>query len=212
MIKSYSELPVDRYLEIRDLINEECEPLDLQVKLVSILDGRSEEDVLNMNINDYHELVQQSGFLVELPKPSKSIPNKITINGKKYQLQKDVSKFTTAQYIDYQTMTAREDREKILPYILSCFIVPEGKRYNDGYDIAEVIKDIGAHLSVQDAVNICFFFQQKYLRLLDDTLIYLGWKTKRMMRKTKDETTKKKLTEAMERMKELRSLVQSGTT
>lgn len=212
MIKSYSELPVDRYLEIRDLINEECEPLDLQVKLVSILDGRSEEDVLNMNINDYHELVQQSGFLVELPKPSKSIPNKITINGKKYQLQKDVSKFTTAQYIDYQTMTAREDREKILPYILSCFIVPEGKRYNDGYDIAEVIKDIGAHLSVQDAVNICFFFQQKYLRLLDDTLIYLGWKTKRMMRKTKDETTKTKLKEAMERMKELRSLVQSGTT
>lgn len=212
MIKSYSELPVDRYLEIRDLINEECEPLDLQVKLVSILDGRSEEDVLNMNIKDYHELVEQSGFLVELPKPSKSIPNKININGKKYQLQKDVSKFTTAQYIDYQTMIAREDREKILPYILSCFIVPEGKRYNDGYDISETIKDIGAHLSVQDAVNICFFFQQKYLRLLDDTLIYLGWKTKRMARKTKDETTKKKLTEAMERMKELRSLVQSGTT
>lgn len=212
MIKSYSELPVNRYLEIRDLINEECEPLDLQVKLVSILDGRSEEDVLNMNINEYHSLVQQSGFLMKPPKPSKSIPNKININGKKYQLQKDVSKFTTAQYIDYQTMTAREDREKILPYILSCFIVPEGKRYNDGYDIAEVIKDIGGHLSVQDAVNICFFFQQKYLRLLDDTLIYLGWKTKRMMRKTKDETTKQKLTEAMERMKELRSLVQSGTT
>lgn len=212
MIKSYSELPVDRYLEIRDLINEECEPLDLQVKLVSILDGRSEEDVLNMNINKYHSLVQQSGFLMEPPKAAKTIPNKLVINGKKYQLQKDVSKFTTAQYIDYQTMTAREDREKILPYILSCFIVPEGKRYNDGYDIAEVIKDIGAHLSVQDAINVCFFFQQKYLRLLDDTLIYLGWKTKRMMRKTKDETTKTKLKEAMERMKELRSLVQSGTT
>lgn len=212
MIKSYSELPVDRYLEIKDLINEDCEPLDLQVKLVSILDGRSEEDVLNMNINDYHALVQQSGFLMEPPKAAKHIPNKLTINGKKYTIQKDVSKFTAAQYIDYQTMTAREDKEKILPYILSCFIVPEGKRYNDGYDIAEVIKDIGAFLSIQDAVNVCFFFQRKYLSLLNDTLIYLGWKTKRMMRKTKDETTRTKMKEAMDRIQTLRSLVQSGTT
>ena len=212
MIKNYSELPINRYLEIKDLINDDCEPLDLQVKLVSILDGRSEEDVLNMNINDYHALVQQTNFLMELPKPSKNVPNKLTINGKKYSIQKDVSKFTTAQYIDYQTFTTRDDREKLLPYILCCFIVPDGKRYNDGYDIGEVANEIGGYLSTQDAVNVCFFFQKKYLSLLNDTLIYLDWKTRKMKRKTKDETTKKTLEEALVKMKTLRALLENGTT
>ena len=212
MIKSYSELPINRYLEIRDLVREDYEALDLQVKMLSILDGRSEDELLNMSFSDYSTLVQGTQFLMEPPVPSKKVPNKIIINNKVYQIQKDVTKFTTAQYIDYQTLTAKEDRDKYFPYILACLLVPDGKRYNDGYDIGEVASDIGQYFSIQDAVNVCFFFQRKYLRLINDTLIYLEYKTKRMMRKTKDEKTKTMMKEALEQVRALRDLAQSGVS
>lgn len=210
MITSYSELSISKYQEIKDMLKDEYEPLDLQVKLVSILSDKSEDEILNMNINDYHDLVQKTDFLMKPPQPVKKVPNKIVINGKKYIISKDVSRFTTAQYIDYQTLTAKEDREKYLQYILACFLVPEGHKYNDGYLVDEVAKEIEDNVSIQDAFNVCFFFQLKYLNLINDFLIYSDWKTKRMMRKTKDETTRKSLMEAREKMKQLRDLVQSG--
>lgn len=210
MISSYNELSINKYQEIKEILKDEYEPLDLQVKLVSILDDKNEDEVMNMNINDYHELVQKTDFLMKPPEPVKKVPNKIVINGKKYDISKDVSRFTTAQYIDYQTLTAKEDREKYLPYILACFLVPEGHKYNDGYLVDEVAKEIGENVSIQEAMNVCFFFQLKYLNLINDFLIYSDWKTKRMMRKTKDQKMKDSLMEARTKMKELRDLVQSG--
>lgn len=212
MIKSYSELPVNRYLDIKALVQEDLEPLDMQVKLLSILDGRSENELLQMNFNEFHALVQDSAFLMEQPVPSKKVPNKIIINKKTYEIKKDVSKFTTAQYIDFQTLSAKEDRDRYLPYIMACFLVPQGKRYNDGYDVGEVAIEIGEHLSIQDAMNVCFFFQRKYLSSINDTLIYLGFKTKKMLRKTKDDTKRAQLKDVLERMKLLRDLVQNGAS
>ena len=212
MIKSYSELPINRYLDIKALVEEDLEPMDMQVKLLSILDGRSENELLNMNFQDFHALVQDSAFLMDQPVPSKKVPSKIIINKHTYEIKKDVSKFTTAQYIDFQTLTAKEDRDKYLAYIMACFLIPEGKRYNDGYDIGEVVQELGEYLSIQDAINVSFFFQRKYLNSINDTLIYLEFKTKRMLRKTKDEKTKAQLKDALERMKGLRDLVQNGVS
>ena len=212
MIKSYSELPINRYLDIKALVEEDLEPMDMQVKLLSILDGRSENELLNMGFQDFHALVQDSAFLMDQPVPSKKVPSKIIINKHTYEIKKDVSKFTTAQYIDFQTLTAKEDRDKYLAYIMACFLVPVGKRYNDGYDIGEVVQEIGEYLSIQDAINVSFFFQQKYLNSINDTLIYLVFKTKRMLRKTKDEKTRAQLKDALERMKGLRDLVQNGVS
>jgi len=212
MIKSYSELPINRYLDIKALVEEDLEPMDMQVKLLSILDGRSENELLNMGFQDFHALVQDSAFLMDQPVPSKKVPSKIIINKHTYEIKKDVSKFTTAQYIDFQTLTAKEDRDKYLAYIMACFLIPEGKRYNDGYDIGEVVQELGEYLSIQDAINVSFFFQRKYLNSINDTLIYLEFKTKRMLRKTKDEKTKAQLKDALERMKGLRDLVQNGVS
>lgn len=212
MITSYKELPINKYLELKALLDEEYEALDLQVKLVAILDDKTEDEILNMNINDYHALVQKTEFLMNKPEPVKRIPNSIVINGKKYVITKDVSKFTTAQYIDYQTLTAKEDREKFMSFILACFFIPEGHKYNDGYLVDDVAREIGEFVSIQDAINVCFFFQRKYLNLINDSLIYLDWKTKRMMRKTKNNQEKEMLMAARAKMQELRGLVQNGVS
>lgn len=212
MITSYKDLSVNKYLELQELLVEECDDLSLQAQLIGVLADMSEDDVLALSLDEYQRMVANTSFLLEKPKLNKHIPNSININGAKYKICKDVPSLNVAQYIDYQTLTASDDKDKLIAQILSCFIVPEGHTYGDGkYDNRTVIEAIGDHLSIQDAVSVCFFFHRKYRRLIEDTLIYLDWKMKRMKRKAKDEATRTKMTEAMNQVETLRALLQSGT-
>lgn len=212
MITSYKDLTVNKYLELQELLKSDCDDIELQAQMIGILSDMSEQEVLSCSLEKYQAMVVCTSFLLEKPKLNNHIPNSIVINGTKYQICKDVPNLNVAQYIDYQTLTAKEDKDKYLPQILSCFIVPEGHTYGDGkYNTQDVVNDIGEHLSIQDAVSVCFFFHRKYRRLIEDTLIYLDWKLKRMKRKSKDETTRKKMEEAMSQLQVLRDLVQSGT-
>ena len=211
MITNYNDLPVNKYLELQDLLNEECDELELQARLIGILADMSEDEVMELSLDEYQKMVAKTSFLLDKPKVNKCIPNKIVINKKKYDICKNVPALNVAQYIDFQTLSGQNDRDKYLPQILACFLVPEGHTYGDGkYDSDEVLNDIGNHLSIQDAVSVCFFFHQKYQRLIEGTLIYLDWKIRRMKRKAKDEKTRTMMTESMNQLHQLRDLVLSG--
>lgn len=212
MIKSYKDLSVNKYLELQDMLSEECEDIELQAQLIGILADMSEDEVLALSLDEYQKMVADTSFLLEKPKLNNHIPSSIKINGVKYKICKDVPNLNVAQYIDYQTLTAKEDKDRYLPQILSCFIIPEGHTYGDGkYNNQDVVDAIGEYLSIQDAVSVCFFFHRKYRRLIEDTLIYLDWKLKRMGRKAKNEETRTKMTEARNQVKALRDLVLNGT-
>lgn len=212
MIKSYDELTVGKYVEIRELLRSDgLSEFDVQSQIMAILQDKPIEEVLNYSLPKYSEYVRQMDFLMERPENKAVRPNTLNINGKKYNVVKRIEDINAAQYIDYQTYLKKEDPDSYIAEILSIFIIPDDKRYNEGYDILDVIKDIKEHLSVTVCFNICFFFLQKEIGLLQRTAICLEWIIK-ILRKKKAKTKKQEemLTEAETMMSMLRRFLTNG--
>lgn len=207
MITSYKDLTISKYLEILDILSDKTDSLEIQCELLSVLSDMDYDDIMRLPLPDYQKLVTGTAFLLEKPKVTGRIPAKIRIGGKAYTITKDVSKINVAQYVDYQTYSKQEDREKSIPQLLSCFIIPEGMKYGEGYDVMETIKELRDNMSIEDAVNVCFFFQKRFQTLIEGTLIYLELKVKRLKRKVKDEKAKTMMTESLEKIRVLRTLL-----
>lgn len=174
MITNYTDLSLKKWYEIKNILDGEFD-IDKQIKILSIITDIPEDDLFNMPLGKYERQLDALDFLTHPLKPKKTIPNKLTINGKKYRILKDIAKMTAGQYIDIQTYY----KEKLgYEYILSTLVIPEGyKHYSDGYDIEDVVNDI-MQIDIQTAIDVCFFFQKKLLSSMKTTLIYLGWMIK----------------------------------
>lgn len=210
MIDSYSNLSVGKYIEIRELLKQDLEELDLQAEILGVLNDMSVEDIMRLPLPKYSEYVRMSAFLTEKPKPKADCPKKITLNERKYYVVRKAEDLTAAQYIDYQNYMKMDDPDSKLAEILSIFIIPEGKKYGEDYDIAEVVKDIKEYLPIIVGFNICFFFRKKQAESIERTLTYLGLTMRIMKRKAPTPEQKEMLTEAERKMKLLRDSLISG--
>lgn len=210
MITNYKQLTINKYQEIRQIIEDDGGELNIQAGIIAALTGMSLDDVLNLSLTKYNEYVQKTAFLLEKPKLDGRIPSKLNVNGVECEITKNVNKLTAAQYIDYQTLTAMKDQEKYLANVLACFIVPKGKKYGDGYDTDEIAKWIGENLSIVDGLNICFFFRKKYLNSIRFTVTYLELTMKRMARKEKDPKVQTMLKDLNEKLTMYRKLLQES--
>ena len=161
MIKSYNELSVGKYLEIRELLKQDIEEMELQAEIISILDDTTIDGVMKYPLEKYSECVRNTAFLMEKPITKAGCPKSIVLNDVKYEVIRKAEELTAAQYIDYQTYMKMDDPDSKLAEILSIFIIPKGKTYADGYDIKDVINAIKEYLPITIAFNVCFFFRKK---------------------------------------------------
>ena len=67
---------------------------------------------------------------------AKAPETEYTIAGDKYTVQLNIRQMTAAQYIDFQNFY--KDYQKNFKYIFLCFLIPKGKKYNEGYDLIEL--------------------------------------------------------------------------
>ena len=141
-------------------------------------------------------MAAKTRFLMQQPNVKAVRPRNLTINGKKYDLVDDIKDLTTGQYIDYQTYMQDNEDFKNLAKVLSVFIVPKGKTYNEGYDVEDVIRELDEHLSIQIALGVCFFFREKYRSWLN--LMQASFKRKMMRMRRKEKNP-----EAVEKMEEI---------
>ena len=76
----------------------------------------------------------------------------------------DYKKITASQYIDFQEI-AKNEKDGVPPLveILSCLMVPVGKRYCEDYDPQEVREAMRMHLSTEDAITLYSFFIARLL-------------------------------------------------
>lgn len=201
----YKDISVDQYLNIRATIKEhEGSELDLHVKLISLIFGMSEDEVLDLPLPKFEELNKELSFLYKQPKITGKIPSKIVLNGRKYTVVKDAKKLTASQYIDYNSYCDLPDPDTHIAQVLSVFLIPEGEKYGS-YEIEPVIDEISNYLSAQLAFDVCFFFQKKSLRSIKNMLIYFGVMTRMMKRKVRKHP---KLKEQMEELqKKLTTMV-----
>lgn len=209
MITSYKDLTLKKYQELREVETEGREEIDIQVELISILNDMDEDVVLSLPLPEYSKMVQGTAFLYKAPEMPSKCPKSVKINGHNYSILRRVEDMTAGQYIDYQNYLSNGDIDKWLPYILSIFLIPEGKKYGS-YDIDEVVKEINEHMSVENALAISNFFFLKSERLISSTLRYLGWMMKKMEKKEKNKEVKEKIAEARSQMVSLQNTIKNG--
>ena len=192
IIDNYRELPIGDYQDILALCKDDSlEELDRQVKILSILTKVDEDRLLNLPITEFKVLTSKMGFL------EKDLPTKVTRLAKSYKIGgfelvpvTDIRKVITAQYIDFQTFhQAGFDAHFV--EILSCLLVPKGKKYNQDYDIIEVQDAIRRNLNVHDAASLYAFFLYSCRESMKDMLTFSLQEAK----KIKDKEKRKKIVE-----------------
>ena len=134
IIDNYRDLPIGLYLEICDIDRrEDLEDINKQVSIISVLTGMAEEDIYNLPLEEYRQLAAKSHYLSH-PYEGEILTAKNYIVGKFTLVPvEDYRKITTAQYIDFQTFA--KDVERNIVEILSCMLIPKGKKYNQDYDV-----------------------------------------------------------------------------
>lgn len=195
IINSYDKLPLGMYLEIYDLCEDtNMEEDDRQMEIISILSGKSVDDLLRMPIPEFKRLSAQTKFLEEeFPHGKGKIPKVFHFDGMTLEVTTNITKMTTAQYVDFQTFSEM-GRSKLVE-LLSCFFIPKGMEYNEGYDVLEVQDVLRKNLSVTEALTLSAFFLNRCRDLIQITLIYSALMLKK--------ATKKKDQRRMALMKEI---------
>lgn len=188
MIDNYNSLTIKKYLDIKEVLEMNTEEIDKQVSLIAILADMDENDVYNLPLQEFQELNEKTAFLNELPQTRNYPKTKYKLGGLELETVLDMRDVTAGQYIDYQTFV--KDSDKYLVELLSVFLVPKGKKYNDGYDILEVQNAIRENLSILEAISLSAFFLILCESLIKATVHSSIKKLKRMMRKEKDKKIK----------------------
>ena len=134
MIDNYNDLTIKKYRELAS-IEKGDDDMEYGIEILSVLSDISEDDLMQMPITEFTDLMSKTKFLnTQIERTEyKKLGKRITVNGKNYRLIKDAKELTTAQYIDFKSYISRENFIDMLPYILTVFLVPEEKKYNDGY-------------------------------------------------------------------------------
>ena len=178
MIDSYEKLPIGKYLEIIALPSDLPE-MEYNVRVVGILAGLDDDAVLDMPLPDFQAHVAAAHFLTapvldkdgRHPHNGKNVADTYTLGGMKLRLAMDVTKMNVAQYVDFQTF-AKGDSVQNFPQLLSCVLIPDGKTYNEGYDVLVVQDAIRRNMPTTDAFALSAFFLRRWLRYIHNTLIY----------------------------------------
>lgn len=189
MITSYDTLPVGKYEAIQAIIKE-ADSSDLAI--VAVLAGKTEDELLNMPLTQYEQLRDAASFLYFEPKPHKVVKS-YKVRGFELIPCTDERKLTTAQYIDFKELIKTE---YTLAQILSVFLVPAGKQYNEGYDVLEVQDAISAELSILDAIALQSVFQTRLVELMLATLTSSAKIARMMQNRTKRRTARKIIRQA----------------
>ena len=203
IIDNYRKLPIGKYNEIVKLCETEMDEVDRKVKIVGILTGLTDDEVLALPITDFTECCAKAKF-IDLPCPETLIPSvskSYPVGGFNLVPVTDMRKVTTAQYIDFITFS--KDKEHNIVEMLSCFLVPKGMDYNEGYDILDVHNAIKEEMSVAEVLALLAFFFGSWTRSINSTLS----SSERMARRVKDKGKRQMM---MERIAELRSTISGG--
>lgn len=206
MIESYDKLPVGIYMEIVKLYEEEMEDFDRILKVISLLSGKPENELLKMPIADFTVLAGKARFVEGSIPQKKGIAKEYRLGDMTLVATRNVTDMTTAQYVDFQTVSAM-GRDKIVE-MLAVFLVPKGMDYLEGYDIAEVQSAIGDNLSVTDATALLAFFLNSSKTLMQLTLTYLRVELWRMRRKRK--MAKERMEQMTEQISQLQTALQES--
>lgn len=173
MEQIWDNISVGEFVEIRTILADESRNAeDKQIAIAALLQGISEDELLNMPLDEARKAFALANSLDSPPKRSRI--RQLYRVGAWTLRATEAKDMTVAQWVDFQTFG--RDMEKNIVEILSVALVPDKKTYNTGYDIEALKRDIRNKMMLPDALAVCFFFQRKWLKSMQRSLTYLvGW-------------------------------------
>lgn len=154
---TWEELTFNEVLQIQQIISADINDTYKASNILAVLAGVEVDEIEDLPIHQFYKLTPNIEFLRNDP-PKCDHKDVYEINGHKYCLSANITDITTAQYIDYQSYMREENPD--LCKITSVFLIPDGHKYNDGYDMEQVWKDIGDMLYI-DAMALAFFLRKQ---------------------------------------------------
>lgn len=152
------------------------------------------EDVTNLPLKEFNEKFKQLDFLKE-EIPNKIPPKKVEVNGRKYFLDCLLGNISTAQYVDFTNHSNSGDLSKML----SVFLIPEGHKYNDGYDMLQVMDDVNS-LPIPIVNSIAFFFGKQFSTFME---IFQAYSIKQIKKTNLPKEAKENMIKAVEKSVDL---------
>lgn len=165
--RSFNELPIGKYFQIKEELTDITDDQERVFTLIAVLCEVEVEDVYKSPMKELSALINEIKWFSEPVKPSKA-PRRIKLGDYVLKPSYDVKNINVQQYIDYSIFS--KDREKFYVENLCTFLIPEGKVYNDGYDIVEVQNVVREQLSIQTSESLYMSFAKSSRRLLNRSL------------------------------------------
>ena len=200
--QSWNEITISEFLQLIQLqeVKDDFQ-LAREVEIMKIISG--DPNIDELSLPEFKQLISKVTF-VNQPIPEQLYPPKSYDTPKfRYIIKPDLTKLTTAQYIDYTNYVKKSEGLEDLAKILSVFFIPKGFEYGEGYDIDEVIEDIENNVDIVTASSVAGFFElqsQTCIKALKDYSIRM---MKKAMKKQKDPIKKEELMKKINEVKML---------
>ena len=192
----WEDLTVKKYYEILDILEYDIgDPLELNSQLIDCIWDIDSAEIPVIRFSWY---LDELKFLQEPYKP-KTPKKEYVVKDKKFRPVLDVSKITTAQYIDFQELVKRKDHK----LMLNVLFIEDGKEYGE----ADNSDFLWENLTLDAYSDVLYFFQELLLNLMKDTLNSSKKILKKMYRKEKDPQKKEELMNEMVRIHQALSVL-----
>lgn len=197
----WNDVTIEEFKQINILLTDD--ELDEEDKALGLVALFSDDDPLQTDFREFRKRLENIQFIGKEIKPAE-VKKEYILGGVKYKLNKNIYNLTTSQYIDYTSYLKNLDSDTLYEDVLSVYLIPDGCKYNVGYDIDETKRIIRNNMPITDALGIYNFFFLFFRNYMQISLHYLRKRMKKMMRK-KDK--KEEIENVMKQMDNLLSVL-----
>ena len=137
-------ITIEKHKQIQRLLKENnVEDMQaVQAELLAIYADTDADSIMNYPVTKYHKLLERfyNYYFTDFSKAEPAIKDKYTAGDMVLVPMLDFTQITVAQMMDFSVLST--DPIENIEKLLAIFLIPKGKKYNDGYDLMEVQKAI----------------------------------------------------------------------
>lgn len=187
-IKSWNECPIGIYRRLAEVCTDPAlGEYERAVAKTAILCGCDEQEIWDLPMDAASELFKKTAWTSEFDFDKDVKFKKLKVGKYVCRVDTDMQRFTVGQYFDFTSYWNTENKGENLENLLTVFLVPEGKKYGQDYDVADLKEEITWNLPMTVAQSVCFFFLKELVSSIKVSLIFLDYQIDRMERKASPE-------------------------
>ena len=141
-------ITIEKHKQIQRLLTDgntddmQADMQEIQAELLAIYADTDVDTIMNYPLTKYHKLVEKfySDYYSDFSHAEPAIKDKYTAGDMVLVPMLDFTQITVAQMMDFSVLST--DPIENIEKLLAIFLIPKGKKYNDGYDLMQVQKAI----------------------------------------------------------------------